>query len=169
MDQNRIVGSAKQIKVSINEALGKAVGDAKLQVDGKDDRVGGTVQDTAGTIKDPLKSWTDAGHRRVPTTSRCRSASSALAPARNCWQRIWIAGRSNPVVTRFPWSDAQKAPAHGPSDRSRAVCRSANPCYLASLSAQALTTSMSAVVAPGMTADFFANSLRAVRSSLIVP
>jgi uncharacterized protein YjbJ (UPF0337 family) len=38
MDKDRIVGSAKQIKGSIKETVGKVVGDAKLQVDGKADR-----------------------------------------------------------------------------------------------------------------------------------
>jgi uncharacterized protein YjbJ (UPF0337 family) len=33
MDMNRIVGSAKQIKGSIKEAVGKVVGDAKLLLD----------------------------------------------------------------------------------------------------------------------------------------
>jgi len=56
MDRNRIVGSGKQIKGSIKETVGKIVGDAKLQLDGKADRAEGKVQNMVGTIKDSLKS-----------------------------------------------------------------------------------------------------------------
>lgn len=55
MDEDRIIGSAKQIKGSIKETVGKVVGDAKLQVDGKADRAEGKVQNLVGTIKDSLK------------------------------------------------------------------------------------------------------------------
>lgn len=56
MDQDRVAGSAKQIKGSIKEAIGKVVGDAKLQVDGKADQAEGKVQNLIGTIKDSVKS-----------------------------------------------------------------------------------------------------------------
>jgi uncharacterized protein YjbJ (UPF0337 family) len=55
MDKDRIIGSAKRIKGTIKEAVGKVVGDAKLQVDGKADRAEGKVQNMVGTIKDTLK------------------------------------------------------------------------------------------------------------------
>jgi uncharacterized protein YjbJ (UPF0337 family) len=55
MDKNRIVGSAKQIKGSMKEAVGKVVGDAKLQIDGKADQAEGKIQNVVGTIKDSLK------------------------------------------------------------------------------------------------------------------
>jgi uncharacterized protein YjbJ (UPF0337 family) len=35
MNKDRIVGAAKEIKGSVKETIGKAVGDAKLQSDGK--------------------------------------------------------------------------------------------------------------------------------------
>ena len=35
MDKDRIAGAAKEIKGSINETIGKAIGDAKLTADGK--------------------------------------------------------------------------------------------------------------------------------------
>jgi uncharacterized protein YjbJ (UPF0337 family) len=56
MDKKRIIGSGKQIKGSIKEAVGKVIGDAKLQVDGKADRAEGKVQNMVGTIKDSLQS-----------------------------------------------------------------------------------------------------------------
>ena len=55
MDKDRIVGSGKQLKGSVKEAVGKAIGDAKLQADGKADQVEGKIQNLAGTIKDTLK------------------------------------------------------------------------------------------------------------------
>jgi uncharacterized protein YjbJ (UPF0337 family) len=56
MDEDRIVGSAKHIKGSIKEAVGKVVGDAKLQIDGKADQAEGKIQNIVGTIKDSLSS-----------------------------------------------------------------------------------------------------------------
>ena len=55
MDKDRIVGSAKEIKGSVKETIGKAVGNAKLQSDGKADKVEGKVQNAIGGIKDALK------------------------------------------------------------------------------------------------------------------
>ena len=55
MDKDRIVGSAKQIKGSIKEAVGKLVGDAKLQIDGKADQAEGKIQNIVGAIKGSLK------------------------------------------------------------------------------------------------------------------
>jgi uncharacterized protein YjbJ (UPF0337 family) len=55
MDKDRIAGVAKELKGSIKETLGKAVGDAKLQSDGKADKVAGKVQNAIGGLKDALK------------------------------------------------------------------------------------------------------------------
>ncbi|HXP75243.1 MAG TPA: CsbD family protein [Stellaceae bacterium] len=55
MDKNRIVGSGKQIKGLIKEAVGKVVGDAKLQTDGKADKAEGKVQNAVGGFKDTLR------------------------------------------------------------------------------------------------------------------
>ena len=55
MDKDRIVGSGKQIKGAVKQAVGKAVGDAKLESEGKADRIEGKVQNTIGSIKDTLK------------------------------------------------------------------------------------------------------------------
>ena len=41
MDKNRIAGSIKEIKGAAKEAVGKAIGDAKLQSDGKTDKAVG--------------------------------------------------------------------------------------------------------------------------------
>ena len=55
MDKDRITGAAKEIKGSVKEAVGKAVGDAKLQSDGNADKVEGKVQNAIGGLKDALK------------------------------------------------------------------------------------------------------------------
>lgn len=56
MNEDRIVGSAKELKGAPKEAIGKAVGDAKLQADGKADKVEGKIQNAMGGLKDALKS-----------------------------------------------------------------------------------------------------------------
>jgi hypothetical protein len=38
MDKDRIAGSAKEIKGAVKQVVGKAVGDAKLQSEGKADK-----------------------------------------------------------------------------------------------------------------------------------
>jgi len=55
MDKDRIAGAAKEIKGAVKETVGKAVGDAKLQSDGKADKVEGKVQNAIGGLKDALK------------------------------------------------------------------------------------------------------------------
>jgi uncharacterized protein YjbJ (UPF0337 family) len=55
MDKDRIVGSAKEIKGKVKEMVGKAVGDAKLESEGKADRIEGKVQNAVGGLKDTLK------------------------------------------------------------------------------------------------------------------
>jgi uncharacterized protein YjbJ (UPF0337 family) len=55
MDKDRIAGAAKQIKGSIEATIGKAVGDAKLESDGKADKIAGKVQNAIGGLKDALK------------------------------------------------------------------------------------------------------------------
>jgi uncharacterized protein YjbJ (UPF0337 family) len=55
MDKDRIVGSAKVVKGKIKEAVGKAVGDAKLESQGRADKVEGKVQNAVGGLKDTLR------------------------------------------------------------------------------------------------------------------
>ena len=55
MDKDRIVGAAKNIKGSIKVAVGKAVGDTKLQSDGESDKVEGKIQNAIGGFKDTLR------------------------------------------------------------------------------------------------------------------
>ena len=55
MDKDRIVGAGKQVAGALKSALGKLVGDAKLQVDGKAEQVAGQLQNAVGSAKDRLK------------------------------------------------------------------------------------------------------------------
>jgi uncharacterized protein YjbJ (UPF0337 family) len=52
MDKDSVAGSAKKIKGSVKETIGKATGDAKLQADGKADKMEGKVQNAIGGVKD---------------------------------------------------------------------------------------------------------------------
>jgi uncharacterized protein YjbJ (UPF0337 family) len=55
MDKNRIVGSAKEIKGEVKEGVGKAIGDAKLQADGRADQAEGKVQNAIGGVTDAVR------------------------------------------------------------------------------------------------------------------
>jgi uncharacterized protein YjbJ (UPF0337 family) len=55
MNKDRIAGAVKEIKGSIEETVGKATGDAKLEAEGKADKVEGKVQNAVGGFKDALK------------------------------------------------------------------------------------------------------------------
>ncbi len=55
MDKDRIVGTAKQVKGSVKESVGKVLGDAKLQAEGKADKVEGKIQNAIGGAKDTLR------------------------------------------------------------------------------------------------------------------
>jgi uncharacterized protein YjbJ (UPF0337 family) len=55
MNYDRAMGSAKQIKGAVKEIIGNALGDGKLQVDGKSDKVEGKAQNIVGGLKDTLE------------------------------------------------------------------------------------------------------------------
>ena len=55
MDKDRVVGSAEQVKGAVKQVVGKAVGDTKLESEGKTDKIEGKVQNAIGGIKDTLK------------------------------------------------------------------------------------------------------------------
>jgi uncharacterized protein YjbJ (UPF0337 family) len=55
VDKDRVVGSAKQIKGGVKEVVGKAVGDRKLEAEGKAEKIEGKVQNAIGGLKDSLK------------------------------------------------------------------------------------------------------------------
>ena len=55
MDKDRVAGSAKQVKGTIKELVGKAIGDTKLESEGKADKVEGKIQNAVGGIKDTVR------------------------------------------------------------------------------------------------------------------
>ena len=55
MDKDRIKGSVKQVKGTLKQAVGKAVGDTKLQSEGKAGKAEGKVQNAIGGLKDTLR------------------------------------------------------------------------------------------------------------------
>ncbi len=55
MDKDRILGSAKEVKGAVKEAVGKAVGDTRLEAEGTADKIKGKVQNAVGGLKDAIK------------------------------------------------------------------------------------------------------------------
>jgi len=55
MDKDRIKGSAEQIKGTVKEAAGKALGDNKLETEGKTDKAAGKVRNAVGGLKDAVR------------------------------------------------------------------------------------------------------------------
>ena len=55
MDKDRFKGTAKQMKGSVKEKAGKALGDAKLEGEGKADKAAGKVQNAVGGLKDSFR------------------------------------------------------------------------------------------------------------------
>jgi uncharacterized protein YjbJ (UPF0337 family) len=55
MDKNRVAGSIKEIKGVAKEAVGKAIGDAKLQNDGRTDKAVGKIQNAVGGLNDAVR------------------------------------------------------------------------------------------------------------------
>ncbi len=55
MDEDRVEGAARNVGGKIKEGIGRAVGDKKLETDGKADQAAGKVQNTIGGIKDAFR------------------------------------------------------------------------------------------------------------------
>lgn len=55
MDKDRVTGSAKVVKGKAKVAVGKVIGDAKLETEGEADKVEGKVQNAVGGIKDTIR------------------------------------------------------------------------------------------------------------------
>ena len=55
MDKDRVDGSMKNLKGTAKEGVGKAMGDSKLESEGKMDKVEGKIQNAIGGIKDTLR------------------------------------------------------------------------------------------------------------------
>ena len=55
MNKDRIEGVVKKATGTVKEAVGKILGDGKLQSDGKTKKLEGTIQNAVGGVKDALK------------------------------------------------------------------------------------------------------------------
>jgi uncharacterized protein YjbJ (UPF0337 family) len=55
MDKNRIVGSTREVAGAAKEVVGKVVGDAKLQSDGKTEKAVGKIQNAVGGVNDAVR------------------------------------------------------------------------------------------------------------------
>jgi uncharacterized protein YjbJ (UPF0337 family) len=55
MDKYRIAGTAKQVKGSVKEAIGKVTGDAKTEFEGAAEKAVGKAQNTGGGGKDGVR------------------------------------------------------------------------------------------------------------------
>ena len=68
VDDDRIEGSARNMKGKVKEGLGKITGDAKLESEGKGDQAAGKIQNAVGGIKDAFRE----GSRDADRDSRKR-------------------------------------------------------------------------------------------------
>jgi uncharacterized protein YjbJ (UPF0337 family) len=59
MNKDRIQGSVEQAKGKVKEVAGKATGDAKLESEGKAQKIAGKIQNAVGGFKDALKETVD--------------------------------------------------------------------------------------------------------------
>jgi uncharacterized protein YjbJ (UPF0337 family) len=55
MDKDRIKGMGDQAKGAVKDAAGKVTGDAKLQAEGKSDKLKGKVENAVGGAKDAVR------------------------------------------------------------------------------------------------------------------
>ena len=55
VDKDRIKGSAEQIKGTVKEAVGKVLGDKKMETEGTADKAAGKVQNAVGGLKDAVR------------------------------------------------------------------------------------------------------------------
>lgn len=55
MDNDRIIGSAKQIVGAVKQAAGKVLGDKKTEVEGALQKADGKAQNAIGSMKDSAR------------------------------------------------------------------------------------------------------------------
>ena len=60
MDKDRINGAADQANGAVKETVGKAIGDTKLQTEGKTDKVVGKAESAVGGAKDAVRDMRDS-------------------------------------------------------------------------------------------------------------
>ena len=58
MDKDRVAGSSRKTKGSVEEAIGKVTGDSKTQAKGAAEQNAGRAQNAAGSVKDTVRNAT---------------------------------------------------------------------------------------------------------------
>jgi uncharacterized protein YjbJ (UPF0337 family) len=58
MDKDRVEGMAHQAKGAVKEAVGKIMGDKKVEAEGTAEKAAGKVQNAVGGVKDTLRDAT---------------------------------------------------------------------------------------------------------------
>jgi uncharacterized protein YjbJ (UPF0337 family) len=120
MDEDRIVGSAKDIGGKLEGAVGDATGDAKTQASGRAREAAGTAQDLYGQAKDAARSVGDAATSYVrgayENSETLRASSEAVAQKvqQNPLGSLLIAG-----CVGFALALLMTRPARRPSPRPR--------------------------------------------------
>jgi uncharacterized protein YjbJ (UPF0337 family) len=120
MDEDRIVGSAKDIGGKLEAAVGDATGDAKTQASGRAREAAGTAQDLYGQAKDAARSVGDAANSYVrgayENSDTLRASSEAVAQKvqQNPSGSLLIAG-----CVGFALALLMTRPARRPSPRPR--------------------------------------------------
>jgi uncharacterized protein YjbJ (UPF0337 family) len=66
MDRDRVEGAARRKGGALKKAAGRALGDRKLEAEGRADRAAGKVQNAIGGVKDALRE----GRSRPRSTAR---------------------------------------------------------------------------------------------------
>ena len=114
MDKDQVAGSAKKIKGSIKEVVGKTAGNAKLEAEGKADKVEGKVQNAVGGLKDKAtsqrktsqrvsQSASPLSHTRLAKPSRSRRSSDGVYHRDGFDLRYFAACRSRAPATAALW------------------------------------------------------------------
>ena len=67
MDQDRIAGTANDLKGQVKEGIGGLTGDAKLKAEGKGDQLSGTAERALGQAKDSLRDAADVVQDQAAT------------------------------------------------------------------------------------------------------
>ena len=55
MNKDRIAGSTKVLKGTVEQAIGRSIGDAELKAEGTADKIEGKVQNAVGGLKEAIK------------------------------------------------------------------------------------------------------------------
>lgn len=67
MDEDRITGTANDLKGQMKEGIGDFTGDTKMQAGGRADQIRGAAQQTMGQARDAVRDAADAVQDRAAT------------------------------------------------------------------------------------------------------